>query len=170
MRHAEVTLPGQTSSVPTARRFVESLLRAWGRPELTWAAAACVSELAANCALHARTAFTVRVVLADDRRIRVEVSDGSRRLPAPRDYGPQATTGRGLRLLDQLASGWGVDATDDGKSVWVLLETAVGQRPGEQDEAVFDLEALLAGYGEDGDSPAPSASTAPAAPALPVAA
>jgi anti-sigma regulatory factor (Ser/Thr protein kinase) len=153
MPHAEVTLPGSTSSVPTARRFVESVLSGWGQPDLGWSAALCVSELAGNCALHARTVFTVRVEL-EGETARVEVSDGSLRVPTQRSYGPEATTGRGLRLVEEYSSSWGVDLHDAGKTVWLLLraEPADGAAPHEDGEEV-DLDALLAVLGGDDDVP-----------------
>ena len=147
MPHAEVTLPGAPSSVPTARRFVESILTSWGHPEQGWTAALLVSELSANCTLHARTDFTVRVELSGEQ-VRLQVTDGSLRAPAVRDYGATATTGRGLRLVDELSNQWGVDLHDDGKTVWVELRSA-GSAPGSEDEESLDVDALLAAFGED---------------------
>ena len=147
MPHAEVTLPGAPSSVPTARRFVESILTSWGQPEQGWTAALLVSELSANCTLHARTSFTVRVEMQDEQ-VRLQVTDGSLRPPAVRDYGTSATTGRGLLLVEELSSDWGVDLHDDGKTVWVLLRQAQSS-PGGTDEEDLDVDALLAAFGED---------------------
>ena len=149
MQDAEVTLPGATSSVPTARHFVESILTAWGQPEHGWTAALLISELSANCALHARTSFTVRVQLTD-AAVRLAVSDGSRRAPAVRDYGTEATTGRGLRMVGQLATEWGVELHEDGKTVWALIHA--GSDDGERHDAeVDDLDALLTSLGGDGE-------------------
>lgn len=147
MPNAEAILPGDSSSVPTARHFVESILTSWGQPEHGWAAALLISELAANCTLHARTAFTVRVELEGDA-VRLQVSDGSLRAPSVRNYGPSATTGRGLKLVDELSAGWGVDLREDGKTVWAVLR---GGEPGsrQEDDAAEDLDALLAAFGED---------------------
>ena len=144
MPHAEVTLPGTTDSVPTARRFVESIITSWGLPDLGWTAALVVSELAANAALHAGTSFTVTVNGDGDGRVRLEVSDGSRRLPLQRAYGVDATTGRGLRLVARIASSWGVDDGTAGKTVWVVLDAA-SVRAGEEgeDEALADAFASV---------------------------
>lgn len=151
MPHAEVTLPGATSSVPTARRFVESLLTSWGHADLGWAAAMCVSELAGNCALHARTDFTIRVHLTDDV-LRIEVSDGSLRVPAQRSYGEEATTGRGLRLVEAYASSWGVETSASGKTVWIVLEPPAAAGGDGEDAEAADLDALLSSFGDDGSS------------------
>jgi anti-sigma regulatory factor (Ser/Thr protein kinase) len=150
MPHAEVTLPGATSSVPTARRFVESSLASWGMADLGWSAAMCISELAGNCALHARTEFRVRVQLEDDV-VRLEVSDGSPRVPAQRAYGTDATTGRGLRLIEEYASSWGVEMTATGKTVWVVLKAPTPHLIGPDDDGDAALESLRAAFGGDGE-------------------
>lgn len=141
MPSAEVTLPGEPRSVPTARRFVESILQAWAQPEHGWTAALLVSELAGNCALHARTPFTVRVALDGDR-VRLEVSDGSQQSLTVRGYGPDSATGRGLRLVEELATGWGVDARPEGKTVWVDISPDGGpDGVRDDDPLVDDLDA-----------------------------
>jgi len=160
MPHAEVTLPGLASSVPIARHFVESILSSWAQPDLAWTATLIVSELCANCALHARTEFTVRVVLDADQVVRLEVSDASVRLPRQRAFGLESTTGRGLRLVDELSSDWGVQARPDGKTLWVVLAPppGTGSTPDGDDD---EVEALLAAFGEDDDDPSvPRASSA----------
>ncbi|WP_051826492.1 ATP-binding protein [Kitasatospora aureofaciens] len=40
-------------------------------------------------------------------RLRIEVHDASDRPPVPRQPGPTAGCGRGLLLVDALATGWG---------------------------------------------------------------
>lgn len=151
MPHAELTLPGHASSVPAARRFVETLLGSWGHPEIGWSAALCTSELAANCALHARTDFSVRLTL-ESEGVRLEVSDGSSRVPLQRTYDTAATTGRGLRLLDEYASDWGVQPVDGGKTVWVVLELVDGLPAGRRDADDLSAEALLAAFDDpDGE-------------------
>lgn len=155
MPHAEVTLPGSTSSVPAARRFVESIVTAWGHPDLGWSAAVVVSELAANAALHARTPFTVTVDSVENGTVRVEVSDGSRRQPQQRTFGAHATTGRGLRLVEDIAASWGVVDRDGGKSVWVVLDesSSVTMLEAADDADVDELFSTVR------DNPAASGST-----------
>lgn len=156
MPHAEVTLPGSTSSVPAARRFVESIVTAWGHPDLGWSAALVVSELAANAALHARTPFTISVDTGEGGTLRLEVTDGSRRLPQQRVYGADATTGRGLRLVADIASSWGVVERDGGKTVWAVLDQSSITVTTTEDLDEADVDDLLSAYG---DSPSSSGST-----------
>jgi anti-sigma regulatory factor (Ser/Thr protein kinase) len=152
---AQVVLPGLPSSVPTARHFVESVLTAWGDPATAWTGALLVSELATNCTLHARTEFTVRVSQTLDR-VLIEVQDASPRIPRPRSYGVQATTGRGLQLVESLGAEWGVTPTADGKTVWVEL----GASPGDDDELVdgpgeieLDVDKVLASFPDESSGP-----------------
>jgi anti-sigma regulatory factor (Ser/Thr protein kinase) len=153
---ALVVLPGRPSSVPPARHFVESVLVSWGRSESAWTAALLVSELAANAALHARSEFSVRVV-DQGERVRLEVSDASARIPRQRAYGVDATTGRGLQLVAQLAHDWGVTVQEVGKVVWVELPAASELDAAMADEV--DPEQLLAAFPDDGPNGSGGGST-----------
>jgi anti-sigma regulatory factor (Ser/Thr protein kinase) len=118
--NASTTLPGEASSVPTARRWVESVLESWGYPVAGWSAAQIVSELATNCALHARSEYRVSVD-ATATAIRLEVADNSVAPPEQRRFSETATTGRGLQIVAALAQDWGVVTRTDGKTIWVEL-------------------------------------------------
>jgi anti-sigma regulatory factor (Ser/Thr protein kinase) len=99
-------------------------------------AAGNIAELAANAVRHGRVPrrdFALRLVHRPAAAlIRVEVSDTNpalpvRLAPAPAD----ADGGRGLLLVDALASRWGVtERTGPGKTVWAELDLAVGTRAG----------------------------------------
>lgn len=153
-----MTLPGVAGSVPPARRFVERTLAEWEVEHASWTAALLVSELAANAALHAGTDFTVVVERRGDR-LRLEVRDGAARLPRVRHHSDEATTGRGLRLVQDLALAWGVQPLPSGKAVWVELSTVADSL---DDGADADVEALLAAFGDDPAGPGlPGGGTAP---------
>ncbi|HWH29897.1 MAG TPA: ATP-binding protein [Mycobacteriales bacterium] len=150
MSRLEVTLPGRASSVPPARRFVERTLESWDLTGAGWTAALLVSELAANAALHAGTDFTVVVERTGDR-VRLEVHDGSATVPRQRRHSSEATTGRGLHLVAELADAWGVQATAAGKLVWV--ELSARQPRVDRTEEGVDVDALLAGFTDEVDEP-----------------
>jgi anti-sigma regulatory factor (Ser/Thr protein kinase) len=76
------------------------------------------SEVATNAVLHTGDEFEVRVDLLENEGIRVSVTDQSPQLPQPRVTTVDATTGRGLLLVDSLATAWGVDDRANGKVVW----------------------------------------------------
>ncbi len=96
---------------------MRAALSAWGNAELTETAELLASEVVTNAVLHAGTDIEVRA-RALPPGVRIEVRDGSHTLPGLRNYDDSATTGRGLGLLDALASSWGVEATRNGKVVW----------------------------------------------------
>ena len=121
-----IELPPEPTSPGAARRFVTDCVASLDRAP-TEVAALLVSELVTNAVLHARTAMMVTVTTADGL-VRVAVQDGSPALPTLRHYDRSASTGRGLQLVERLASRWGVDADDRSKTVW--FELALGGAAG----------------------------------------
>ncbi|MCW2779348.1 MAG: protein phosphatase [Frankiales bacterium] len=155
MQRLQVSYEGSPSSVPEARHAVEQALHDWGMDELGWTAALLVSELAANVTLHARTGFTVVLEILPGGGARLEVRDGSARIPRQRRFGEQATTGRGLHLVEDLAAAWGVDLVEGGKTVWAELAASPerAQTDGAPDDEP-DLDALLLAFPDlDDDAP-----------------
>jgi hypothetical protein len=59
----------------------------------------------------------------------VEVFDSDLRLPRLRSAGENDEGGRGLYLLDQLATRWGSRPTRDGKAVWFEVPIKGGAGP-----------------------------------------
>jgi anti-sigma regulatory factor (Ser/Thr protein kinase) len=83
-----------------------------------------VDELASNAIVHARAPRGCRLIVAGRGWFRVEVDDAS---PAQARIGrPDHTGGRGLILVDELATCWGVDYHGRGKTVWSELGTRCG--------------------------------------------
>ena len=121
------TLPRDPRSSAAARRFVEEALRRWDCAELLDSVELLVSELVTNAVVHGRSKADVAVLLAPES-LRVEVSDSSPEAPAPRDVDDDATSGRGMALVEALASAWGVVPRPGGKTVWFELPrpTAAG--------------------------------------------
>ncbi|MCU1588171.1 MAG: ATP-binding region ATPase domain protein [Frankiales bacterium] len=117
---AQLTLPALPESISVARRFVVAALRDARADLAADDAATLVSELATNALLHARTTFTVEVQLLGEV-VRIAVLDLSTAVPRVRDYGADATTGRGMRLVSAMATRWGVEPSADGKAVWFEL-------------------------------------------------
>lgn len=83
----------------------------------------CLSEVVTNAVLHAGPPIQVSGGVVD-AKIRVEVSDGSKAAPVQRVPEHSSPTGRGLNLLDKLASDWGVEITSSGKTVWFEISGA----------------------------------------------
>lgn len=139
-RALRIRLAANPASVPGARRFVAEGLRAWGHEDLVDDATLCVSELAGNAALHARSTYIEVCVLDLDEVVRLWVEDDGPALTAaivPRTSLPNLSladapddldllldapaTGRGLAIVSVLASDWGVEELAGGKRVWADL-------------------------------------------------
>ncbi len=143
-RRAVFTGQGRTATVAEARRWARGVLAAWDADEFEWELSQLLTEVVTNAVLHAGT--PVRIVLEQDvpsGRLRCEVSDDSPVLPRMRRHSTEATTGRGLQLLDSVAAAWGVEPLATGKTVWFEVDGAGDASLGE------DLAALLADLGED---------------------
>ncbi len=92
-------------------------------------AALLTSELVANALLHAAGPLTL-TVSRDGPCIRVEVGDTGTMPPGVKRYGLASRTGRGLRMLEEMAEEWGWYPTPSGKTVWFELSTDRGWAPG----------------------------------------
>ena len=65
----------------------------------------------------------VRLWLASDlRALLISVWDGSSQMPVPQDASPDDELGRGLMLVDSMASEWGAYLVSEGKVVWVIIK------------------------------------------------
>ena len=114
-----LVLPIDGRSVATARGFLRNLLD--GHPTTsTDDAVLMVSELVTNAVRHAHTLLRVVVCLVG-QRLRVEVRDDDPALPVTPNLEHHATSGRGLRIIDDLADQWGITPNTDGKTVWFEL-------------------------------------------------
>jgi anti-sigma regulatory factor (Ser/Thr protein kinase) len=104
-------------SVAEARAFVRAVAGRVVDGEQLDVVMLLTSELVTNAIIHARTGarLTVRV---DDGGVRVEVADAAHRLPVRRTPSVDAVGGRGVQLIDALASRWGVEPSSTGKVVW----------------------------------------------------
>lgn len=134
------TFPAHARSAGDARRFVADALRQWGCDGLVDTATLLVSELVTNALLHARTDIDVHLGVSDDE-LRVEVHDLSPVLPRPRRYSLEASTGRGLHLLETVATDWGVQATAGGKAMWFTISTMYGESD-DVEPVDFDVDAV----------------------------
>ncbi|MCX4584526.1 ATP-binding protein [Streptomyces sp. NBC_01481] len=118
-----------------ARRLAVRRLEHWGHPptsDLSGTVALLIAELAANAVRHGRVPgreFHLRLE-ARPCLIRIEVSDASPDRPptGPPEPSPDDESGRGLLLVDVLASRWGATPrVPIGKTVWA--EVAMASRP-----------------------------------------
>lgn len=141
---ATLFLPAEAASVAKARAFVRALLRQWNAAGFEEPAVLLVSELVTNAVLHSATPSTVEVRL-NTGILWIGIADGSAVIPAPKRYGVEAATGRGLQLVERIASRWGVSRSDSGKVVWFELSDESAQ-----EFAAASSAALLEDFAELG--------------------
>ena len=124
LRSPPGTFAARPGSAAAVRRMVEGTLASRVSSDVLADAVLLASELASNVILHARTDFTFRVGW-DGETVLLEAADhvpGD--LPTVASPPVQQPSGRGLWLIDQLASRWGCVPLDGGKRVWVELRSA----------------------------------------------
>ncbi|QXJ23092.1 ATP-binding protein [Actinomadura graeca] len=122
----EVPLPlvlEPTDRAPgVARRFLAERFREWGIAD-DGDGRLVVCELVTNSLKHGEGPIVVRV-LRDERDGHpvVEVWDGGPGRPVVRPVTPGATSGRGLRLVAEVAWAWGVRPLNEGgKVTWAKI-------------------------------------------------
>ena len=113
-----------------ARRRVRDAIRSWQVPVDLDAALLLTSELVTNAIRHeagqagqaGQGVQAVMLAIASSRgRLRVDVHDTSRSLPAVAEVPADAETGRGLLLVETLSDEWGFYRTPAGKAVYFTL-------------------------------------------------
>lgn len=124
MQRCARRFPGRPEHIRAARRFVAAALAAW--PATQEAAVLLVSEVATNAILHSASgdqggSLEVRYAL-EDHEVYVEVLDADG-AAHPRRYAEylEGVSGRGLALVEALASGWGTHDHQAGHLVWFRL-------------------------------------------------
>jgi DNA-binding NarL/FixJ family response regulator len=122
-------LPSVAASARNARRFVREAIDS-AAEEVMADVELLVSELVINAVVHASSSPRIDIVLGRDS-YRVEVYDDDPTMPELREPGLHDRGGRGILLLDRLASRWGADPHGRGKVVWFERDrvTTSGARP-----------------------------------------
>ena len=120
----DVALAVHPSSARRARRVVRSFLHG-SAPAVVDTAELLVSELVTNAVRHAdhhECSSTVGLRIAvDERRVRLEVSDDDPAIPEVQHPNVDVPSGRGMLIIERLASRWGCFRAGGGKVVWLEL-------------------------------------------------
>lgn len=105
-----------------ARRVVREVVTPLVPPDVVHTAELLVSELVTNAITHGTGMVRLSIDCAD-HTLSVSVSDDEPMPPRVQPELPLAVGGRGLRMIEALASAWGVRAHDNkpGKDVWFRL-------------------------------------------------
>jgi anti-sigma regulatory factor (Ser/Thr protein kinase) len=118
-----MALSADPVSIPQARRFVAERIGDLHDAELNNTLVLLVSEIVTNAILHS-PAPTSLCVSRRGRCVRVEVADRGEKPPRMFDaLDLLKPSGRGLQIVDRLATRWGHDALPaGGKVVWFELD------------------------------------------------
>jgi anti-sigma regulatory factor (Ser/Thr protein kinase) len=107
-------------SVGAARRFAVDTVSRWGAAPHD--IALVVGELAANAVVHGHTPFTV-CLSRHGRTVSIEVVDEHAGPVRPSTVSREAQSGRGLVIVDRVATNWGSrPLSEGGKVVWAELD------------------------------------------------
>ena len=128
-----------TATAPAAARiYVRDVLQYWRLAlpgqDVVDRAELLADELVTNAVVHARTPVRLRLELRGDL-LHIAVHDASPRLLRLVPHDPEGEEGRGLRMVEQLATAWGVHRRpDEGKVVWASLRLWRDPGPAAQPE------------------------------------
>jgi two-component sensor histidine kinase len=118
------SFPRERETVSRARKLTRLSLDTWGLEVLTDNAVLICSELVTNAVAHATSSrLRLTVTRLGEKSIRIAVVDRSRRGPSRRLHvATEDEHGRGLVLVEELSTRWGVDFMRWGKRVWADLD------------------------------------------------
>ncbi len=114
-------LDSTVAAPQVARRRVREVLDVLDLTALEGPATLLTSELVTNAVVHAGGPVEL-VIAARPNLLHVAVSDHDRGLPVADGSDLDSEHGRGLLIVDTLASRWGSDRFPDGKRVWFELD------------------------------------------------
>lgn len=120
---SEVVLPCTPEAAGRARHLVADACTAAALPaDLCDSAQLATSELVTNAIVHGRSEVRLHLSVDGPRRaLRIEVGDDNSRHPRVQPADDGALDGRGLFIVDLLATRWGVRDSATGKVVWLEL-------------------------------------------------
>lgn len=112
-------MAGDARSVRAARAAVQGVLR--GQPdEIRHVAVLLTDELVTNALVHGGGRFSLAVEVAE-HTLQVRVGDRSPDTPRVLHPADDREHGRGMAIVDALASAWGTDQEPARKVVWFEL-------------------------------------------------
>jgi len=137
------TLPASLVAPRQARQAIRNVLRSWGLTNLTDDAQLLASELVANAAEHANGAeigMTIRqhTEPSGHRGIFCQVTDTVSSVPEQESAQADSEHGRGLQIVQALATNSGFTSCPSGKAAWFTL--AAPDEPTYTRQANFEVE------------------------------
>lgn len=122
-RHVHLHLRSVAAEVGRARATAGAALASWGcPPEAVDDGRLLVSELVGNAIRHAPGTWITLDLMQLGDRLLVEVTDGSTAQPVVHRADPEQEQGRGMYLVQAIASAWGARREGRGrKTTWCTL-------------------------------------------------
>jgi anti-sigma regulatory factor (Ser/Thr protein kinase) len=140
VEHCESQLPATKTAPQLVRAFLRSTLETWKLDGFGDITELLASELVSNVVVHVGHPMTIRIARRPDG-IRVEVQDSSQQLPVLETPDPTSEHGRGVFLVDALASDWGTDVhPEDGKTIWFELDTTTATIEAHGDDSALVVD------------------------------
>jgi anti-sigma regulatory factor (Ser/Thr protein kinase) len=122
----QIQLDGTTLDPAVARRALIRLIGDTSTIEFVRDAVLLTSELVTNAVVHAGGKSMLRAGLVGGN-LRVELSDANGMVPELNEVDPARVGGRGLHLVDDVASRWGITSRPRGKTIWFELDCLRGE-------------------------------------------
>jgi anti-sigma regulatory factor (Ser/Thr protein kinase) len=117
-----VHLPNDVRAPAAAREVLRGALPTSARDGIGQIIELLTDELVSNVVCHVGAPMQLRA-FRDPSSVRIEVDDPSTECPVLQRPEPLDDHGRGILLIETLATVWGVDLREDGKTVWFEIET-----------------------------------------------
>ena len=126
--HTRITLRRDPTQAGEARRHVARACQGLAR-DVVEIAQLLTTELVTHAISHGAGEITLDITRAP-QDLRVDVIDAAPERPRAEVAGPEQTRGRGILIVESLASAWGVEPPSGSrrKSVWFKLRTAGGNK------------------------------------------
>lgn len=120
---AMTMLPRYRRTAADARDWLRRFLAAKVADHVVDEAALVLSELTTNALRHDLGELVVRANIDGNGAVQLSVTDSGPELPELQPVDPTRIGGLGLRIVDQLSSGWGVAPFPGGKTVWAIVRS-----------------------------------------------
>jgi anti-sigma regulatory factor (Ser/Thr protein kinase) len=118
---AMTVLTRELESVARARTWLAEFLADRVPPSLSDDATLVISELVTNALRHGLGDIVARTSVGKDSTIHVSVTDSGDGMPQMMPHDPVRIGGLGLRIVDELATSWGVAPFPGGKTAWATI-------------------------------------------------
>jgi anti-sigma regulatory factor (Ser/Thr protein kinase) len=127
MASVETQFPATAEAPQSARAFLRAALQTWKLDGFGEVTELLTDELVANVVRHVGSPMTLRAT-SEGATLRIEVDDPSTEAPVLHHPDAGDGSGRGILLVDALATQWGAEIHDDGKTVWFEIDVSTATR------------------------------------------